>query len=177
MATYSTNYEINMHTKLQLGSAATTPVFTDIPRLRNIPGLSLEEEKIEVTHNQSNNREFIPNGLQDPGDYEFDMETDRSDTTHQALFALWKSKEVRKFRDLDGTIEELKGVYTCGFNFDADEFKLLISSTDEEAERIIARKVVDSLSYLDRLSKKAAAFDKERFKSDMIQLFKDNNLI
>ncbi|MBQ2150031.1 MAG: hypothetical protein II434_00700, partial [Bacteroidales bacterium] len=63
------------------------------------------------------------------------------------------------------------------FNFDADEFKLLISSTDEEAERIIARKVVDSLSYLDRLSKKAAAFDKERFKSDMIQLFKDNNLI
>lgn len=86
-------------------------------------------------------------------------------------------KEVRKFRDLDGTIEELKGVYTCGFNFDADEFKLLISSTDEEAERIIARKVVDSLSYLDRLSKKAAAFDKERFKSDMIQLFKDNNLI
>ena len=86
-------------------------------------------------------------------------------------------KETYHFLRLDRTREELKGVYTCGFNFDADEFKLLISSTDEEAERIIARKVVDSLSYLDRLSKKAAAFDKERFKSDMIQLFKDNNLI
>lgn len=96
--TYSTNYEINMHTKLQLGSAATTPVFTDIPRLRNIPGLALEEEKIEVTHNQSKNREFIPSGLQDPGDYEFDMETDRADTTHQALFSIWKSKAPRKFR-------------------------------------------------------------------------------
>ena len=71
-------------------------------------------------------------------------------------------KETYHFLRLDRTREELKGVYT---------------STDEEAERIIARKVADSLSYLDRLSKKAATFDKERFKSDMIQLFKDNNLI
>lgn len=86
-------------------------------------------------------------------------------------------KETYRLLRPDRTKEELKGVYTCGFNFDADEFKLLVSSTDEETERIIARKVVDSLSNLDRLSKKAAAFDKERFKSDLIQLFKDNNLI
>lgn len=86
-------------------------------------------------------------------------------------------KEVRKIRELDGTIKEYFGVYTCGFKIDYEEYDHFVSSTDEEAERIIARKVVDTLSYLDRLSKKAAAFDKERFKSDMIKLFKDNNLI
>ena len=86
-------------------------------------------------------------------------------------------KETRRFLRFDGTREELKGVYTCGFKIDFEEYDKFVTATDEEAERIIARKVVDSLSYLDRLSKKAAAFDKERFKSDMIQLFKDNNLI
>lgn len=44
-------------------------------------------------------------------------------------------------------------------------------STDEETKRTIARKVVEPLSNLDRLSKKAAWFDKERFKADVIRLF------
>jgi hypothetical protein len=47
----------------------------------------------------------------------------------------------------------------------------------KNSKRIIARKVVESLSNLDRLSRKAAGFDKERFKSDVIKLFKDNNLL
>lgn len=124
METYSTNYEINMHTKLQLGSAATTPVFTDIPRLRHIPGLSLKEEKIEVTHNQSNNREYRSSGLKDPGDYEFDMETDRSDTTHQALFSIWKSQEVRKFRL----------IYPDGLAYEFQASVLSITRADYDAQ-------------------------------------------
>ncbi len=74
-------------------------------------------------------------------------------------------------------MKEYYGVYTCEFKLDIEEYNQMMISTDKEVERMIARKVVDSLSYLDRLSKKAAAFDKVRFKSDMIQLFKDNNLI
>ena len=44
-------------------------------------------------------------------------------------------------------------------------------STDEETKRTIARKVVEPLSNLDRLSKKAAWFDKERFKDDVFRVF------
>lgn len=50
-------------------------------------------------------------------------------------------------------------------------------STDEETKRTIARKVVESLSNLDRLSKKAAGFDKERFKADVIRLFQEHDLL
>ena len=44
-------------------------------------------------------------------------------------------------------------------------------STDEETKRTIARKVVETFSNLDRLSKKAAGFDKERFKDDVFRVF------
>ena len=86
-------------------------------------------------------------------------------------------KEVRRFREPDGSMKDYYGVYTCEFKLDIEEYNQMMISTDKEVERMIARKVVDSLSNLDRLSKKATTFDKERFKSDMIQLFKDNNLI
>ena len=91
-------YTTNMGTKLQIGSDATTPVFTEIPRLRNIPGLALDTQKIEVTHNQSNAREYIPDCLPDPGDYSFDMETDRTDAVHQTLFSMRGTTSTRKFR-------------------------------------------------------------------------------
>lgn len=49
-------------------------------------------------------------------------------------------------------------------------------STDEETKRTIARKVVEPLSNLNRLSKKAAWFDKERFKDDVFRSFKQGLL-
>jgi hypothetical protein len=91
-------YNTNMGTKLQLGSDGDNPTFTDIPRLRNVPGLALEAQKIEVTHNQSKSREYIPDCLPDPGDYSFDMETDRSDAVHQTLFTMRGTTAVRPFR-------------------------------------------------------------------------------
>lgn len=86
-------------------------------------------------------------------------------------------KEVRKIRELDGTIKDYFGVYSYGIKFDFEEYDQFVAASDEEAERMIARKVVDSLSNLDRLSKKAAGFDKERFKSDLIHLFSQHELI
>ena len=86
-------------------------------------------------------------------------------------------KKVRKIRELDGTIKDYFGVYSYGIKFDYEEYDRFVAASDEEAERMIAQKVIDSLSNLDRLSKKAAGFDKERFKSDLIWLFSQHKLI
>jgi hypothetical protein len=103
-------YYTNMGTKLQLGSNDDTPTFTDIPRLRNVPGLAMENQRIEVTHNQSTAREYIPDCLPDPGEYSFDMETDRTDAVHQALFAMRGTTNTRKFRQIypDGQAYEFE---------------------------------------------------------------------
>ena len=85
--------------------------------------------------------------------------------------------EHRHLLMLDKTYKDFYGVYTCEFKIDFEEYDAFVAATDEEAKRIIARKVVESLSNLDRLSRKAAGFDKERFKSDVIKLFKDNDLL
>ena len=66
---------------------------------------------------------------------------------------------------------------TINIKIDNEEYDRFIESSDEEATRTIARKVVESLSNLDRLSKKAAGFDKERFKPDVIQLFQEHGLL
>ena len=85
--------------------------------------------------------------------------------------------EHRRLRNVDNTFTDFYGVYTCGFKIDFEEYDAFIAATDEEAKRTIARKVVESLSNLDRLSKKAADFDKERFKADVIRLFQAHDLL
>lgn len=86
-------------------------------------------------------------------------------------------EEHSRLRNLDNTFTDYYGVYSCGFKIDNEEYGRFIVSSDEEATRTIARKVVESLSNLNRLSKKAAGFDKERFKSDVIQLFQEHGLL
>ncbi len=85
--------------------------------------------------------------------------------------------EHRRLRNLDNTFTDYYGVYTCGFKIDFEEYDAFIAASDEEAKRIIASKVVETLSNLDRLSKKAAGFDKERFKADVIRLFQEHDLL
>ena len=85
--------------------------------------------------------------------------------------------EHRRFRNLDDTFTDCYGVYTCDISIDFEEYDEFCAATEEEARRIVARKVIESFSNLDRLSKKAKAFDKERFKADVINLFKENGLI
>ena len=85
--------------------------------------------------------------------------------------------EHRRWQLPDKSYVDVYGLYRCDFKIDFEEYDYFITTTDFEARKIIARKVVESLSYLDRLSKKAAAFDKERFKADIISLFRDNDLL
>lgn len=77
----------------------------------------------------------------------------------------------------DGVYYEIEGFYQCDFKIDGEDYDRFASASEEEARKIVAAKVVESLSSLDRLSKKAAGFDKERFKSDVINLFKEHDLL
>jgi len=85
--------------------------------------------------------------------------------------------EHKRWQLPDKGYVDVYGLYRCEFKIDFDEYDHFITTTDTEAKRIIAHKVVESLSNLDRLSKKAAAFDKERFKADIISLFRKNGLL
>ncbi len=85
--------------------------------------------------------------------------------------------EHLRVRNLDNSFTDYYGVYTCGFKIDFEEYDAFIESTDVEAKRTIARKVVESLANLDNLSKKAAGFDKDRFKADVIRLFQKYDLL
>ena len=131
-------YYSNRTTKLEIGTAGENPTFTEIPRLRNIPGLEMSEDKIEVTHNNSTQREFIPSDLADPGDWEFDMETDRTDATHQLLFSMRVSKEVRPFRIIypDGLV----------WQFDAAVQSITRAEVDAQSPDVIIDTVALAIS-------------------------------
>ena len=98
-------------------------------------------------------------------------------------FEAWSKAKRPRFvehyraKGWDGTYYEIDGFYNCGFKIDGEDYDRFASASEEEARRIVAAKVVESLSSLDRLSKKAAGFDKERFKSDVINLFKEHGLL
>lgn len=121
-------YTINRKTKLQLNDGSSG--WQNVPRLRNVPGLQMEEEKIEVTHHDSNNREYVPSGLSDPGDYEFEMETDRKAyPVHQKIFDLWKSKAEASWRLIypDG----------LAFEFTASVLKITRADADPQNPDVI----------------------------------------
>ena len=91
----------NFGTVLQIGSGATAPyTYTDIKGVYLVPAIESNQEKIEVTHHDQNSpyRKYIPSGLIDPGDYEFGMRSDRSDSTQQTIYTLFKSGEAGHFR-------------------------------------------------------------------------------
>ena len=58
-----------------------------------VPPIAAEQEKIEVTHHDQTSpyRKYIPSGLIDPGDYQFQMRSERSDSTQAYIYTLFKS--------------------------------------------------------------------------------------
>lgn len=94
------NFVSNFGTVLQIGSGQNAPYsYTDIKGVFDVPPISSTQEKIEVTHHDQGSpyRKYIPSGLIDPGDYEFQMRSDRSDTTQQSLYTLFKSEALGHF--------------------------------------------------------------------------------
>lgn len=122
-------YFTNRKTRLQIGSGTETITWADVPRLRNVPALEMEEDKIEVTHHGSSNREYVPSGLSDPGDYEFEMETDRTNAVHTQIFSLWKSKDIVPWRLIypDG----------LAYQFNASVLKITRNEADPQSPDVI----------------------------------------
>ena len=95
----SDNFKSNFGTVLQIGSGSGTPYsYTDVKGVYLVPPIESEQEKIEVTHNMSENREYIKSDLSDPGDWTITMETSRTEPTHQLLFDMRTTGEVRPVR-------------------------------------------------------------------------------
>ena len=93
----SDNFKSNFGTVLQIGSGSSSPyTYSDIKGVFVVPPIESEQEKIEVTHHDQNSpyRKYIPSGLIDPGDYQFQMRSDRSDSTQQSIYTLYKSGEI-----------------------------------------------------------------------------------
>ena len=123
-------YTTNKGTKLMIGSTTGgETTWAEVSRLRNVPAIAMEEEKIEVTHHGSTTREYIPSGLADPGDYEFEMETDRANTVHKQIFTLRTSKEVVPW----------KLIYPDGltYQFDASVLKITRADADPQSPDVI----------------------------------------
>ena len=70
--------------------------YTAVKGVFLVPPIASAQEKIEVTHHDQNSpyRKFIPSGLIDPGDYQFEMRSDRSDSTQQAIYSAYKSGTI-----------------------------------------------------------------------------------
>ena len=91
----------NFGTLLKIGSGATAPyTYTSIYGVYLVPPIETEQEKIEVTHHDQDSpyRKYIPSGLIDPGDYQFEMRSERSQTTQQALYTLYTSGALGHFQ-------------------------------------------------------------------------------
>ena len=93
----SDNFKSNFGTVLQIGSGSGTPyTYTDVKGVYLVPPIESEQEKIEVTHHDQGSpyRKYIPSGLIDPGDYNFEMRAERSNATQQAIYTLFKSGDI-----------------------------------------------------------------------------------
>lgn len=111
----------NFGTKLKIGSGATAPyTYADVFGVFLVPPIESEQEKIEVTHHDQSGsyRKFIPSGLADPGDYQFQMRSERSQATQQTIYALYKSGELGHFQIAypDGLVQSFDA-YVTGMTY------------------------------------------------------------
>ena len=114
-------FKSNFGTILKIGTGSSAPyTYSTIVGVDIVPPIESEQEKIEVTHHDQNSpyRKYIPSGLIDPGDYAFQMRSDRSETTQQAIYTLFKSGALGHFEidHADGLIQQFDA-YVIGFTY------------------------------------------------------------
>ena len=90
--------------------------FTAIYGVFLVPPIETTMEKIEVTHHDqaSAYRKYIPSGLIDPGDYQFQMRSDRSQATQQYIYSAFKAGTECDFQIVypDGLTQTFKAYIT-----------------------------------------------------------------
>ncbi|ATL49400.1 hypothetical protein COR50_20690 [Chitinophaga caeni] len=72
---------------------------------------------------------------------------------------------------------EMSKYFNYSVKIEGALYHKFISFTNDESTRILALEILKSLNNLDTLLKKVKDFDKERFKSDMEQFFRTQNLL
>ncbi|WP_312555286.1 hypothetical protein [Empedobacter brevis] len=96
----------------------------------------------------------------------------------------WYKERKPKYIDYRLTKSRLTGLpletikqYSYDIKFDYELYDEFVNGTEEESSKLLARKILESFSHLDKLPKKIKDFDKDKFKSDVEEFFKSNNLL
>lgn len=96
----------------------------------------------------------------------------------------WYKERKPKYIDYRLTKSRLTGLpletikqYSYDIKFDYELYDEFVNGTEEESSKLLARKILESFSHLDKLPKKIKDFDKDKFKSDLEEFFKSQNLI
>lgn len=76
-----------------------------------------------------------------------------------------------------GDTFELNKYFNYSVKITGNTYTGFVTGTEEESKKILAFEILNSLSNLDALPKKVKDFDKEKFKSDMQEFFKEQNLL
>ncbi|MPS72603.1 MAG: hypothetical protein E2590_05550 [Chryseobacterium sp.] len=76
-----------------------------------------------------------------------------------------------------GEQQEFNKHFFCSINIIGNDYDNFVSSSDEESKKLLVRKILESFEHLDKLPKKVKDFDKEKFKFDVEQFFKEQDLI
>lgn len=67
--------------------------------------------------------------------------------------------------------------FSYSLKINGENFEEFVSVADEQSKKLLAKEILNSLYNLDALPKKVKDFDKERFKADLKQFFKEQDLI
>lgn len=81
---------------------------------------------------------------------------------------------INKF---SGDKMEIEKQFHYSIKVTGERFKEFVSASETESRKILAQEILNSLSNLEALPKKVKDFDKEKFKTDMQQFFKEQNLM
>ena len=94
------------------------------------------------------------------------------------IFHKVKKQRYRKTETIESLDGKSKITFTNTFGYDIKmDYATYINASDKEGLQLFASKIMESLSYLEKLPKHVKDFDKERFKSDLEGFFKEKGLI
>ena len=101
-------------TELQLGDGETPEEFTAIPGLKDFELPTGQADKVDVTAHDSPDRskEYIA-GLLDTNSFDFEIYWDPNDDTHQDLWALKGSGDVRNWKVVEPDDEATEFSFTA----------------------------------------------------------------
>lgn len=78
---------------------------------------------------------------------------------------------------ITGELMEIFKNYGYDIKFDNELYDEFVQSSDEESKKLLAKEILKSFAYLDKLPKKVKDFDKEKFTVDIERFFRKKGLI